>query len=168
MTRGGVHELLEARARELARPLPVEPEVGEQLDVLAFRMDGARHGVEARHVLEVVPLREPTPLPAPRFVLGLVNHRGRALPVLDLASVLGTSGGAHAEVVVVAVADQRFGIAIEEVEGVTQCEAARVGEAERFVRRVDGEPLALLDLEGLVADGRLVVDDRNGNSGGQG
>jgi hypothetical protein len=69
---------------------------------------------------------------------------------------------------VVAVADQRFGIAIEEVDGVTQCEAARVGEAERFVRRVDGEPLALLDLEGLVADGRLVVDDRNGNSGGQG
>lgn len=169
MTRDGVQELLEARARELARPLPEEPEVGELLDVLAFRMHGERYGVEARHVLEVFALREPTPLPrAPAFVLGLVNHRGRVLAVLDLGAVLGTGGGAaRAAAVAVAVGGVRFGIAIEEVEGVMQCEAALVGEPERYVRRIEGEPLALLDLDGLAADGQLEVDDRKGNGGGQ-
>jgi purine-binding chemotaxis protein CheW len=167
MTAPDVQTLLEARARALAQPLPETPELGPQLDLLAFAMAGERYAVEARHVLEVIPMREPTPVPCtPPFVLGLLNHRGRVLPVLDLAGVLGTeSAAAHHAVVAVAVGDLRFGIAIEAVDGVTRCEAARVGPADHVVRRIEGAPLAVLDLDALAADGRLEVDTRSGNSG---
>jgi purine-binding chemotaxis protein CheW len=163
-----VEEVLEARARALARPVEEAPEVGEQLDVLAFLLDGEPHAVEARHVTEVLPLPAPTPVPctAP-FVLGLIYHRGRVLPVLDLARALGAAGGGrHAEVVAVEAGELRFGIAIESVIGVERCEVARLGEADGYVRRVAGEALAVLDLDALAADGTLVVDSRNGDQGG--
>ncbi len=67
----------------------------------------------------------------------------------------------------VEVAGLRFGIAAQDVEGVTSCELARLGDPVSFVRRVAGEPLAVLDLEGLAEDGRLELDDRNGGHGGQ-
>jgi purine-binding chemotaxis protein CheW len=162
-------QILEARARALAEPIPAPPDLGEQVELLAFAMDGERCAVEARQVLEVMPLRPPTPVPStPPFLLGLVNHRGRVLPVYDLAAALGTGGGGpHATLVAVEVAGLRFGIAAQDVEGVTSCELARLGDPVSFVRRVAGEPLAVLDLEGLAEDGRLELDDRNGDHGGQ-
>jgi purine-binding chemotaxis protein CheW len=161
--------ILEARARALARPLSEDPEIGEQLELLTFAMDGARYAVEARHVIEVIPLRPPTPVPCvPPFVLGLLNHRGRVLPAFDLGLVLGTGRGeAHAAVVAVEVGELRFGVAIEAVEGVASYEAARLSDAAHYVRRVAGEPLTVLDLEALAADGRLDLDDRNGDQGGR-
>jgi purine-binding chemotaxis protein CheW len=160
-------EVLAARARALAQPPEEAPEVGEQLDLLAFVLDGERFAIEARHVDEVVPLPAPAPVPCtPPFVLGLIVHRGRALPVLDLDRALGgPGGGSHVEVVAVRAGELRFGIAIESVIGVERCEVARLGERQRYVRRVAGEPLAVLDLDALAADRILEVDDRNGNQG---
>ena len=55
------------------------------LELLEFRLASERYAVESRLVQEVHPLRDLTPLPCtPPFVLGIVNVRGRILPVLDL------------------------------------------------------------------------------------
>src|SRR4051794_13858537 len=77
--------ILQARARALARRPEEAPAAGEMLEILEFTLASERYAVENRYVLEVAPLKELTPLPCtPPFVRGIVNVRGRILPVFDL------------------------------------------------------------------------------------
>src|SRR5882757_6351764 len=77
--------ILRARAQVLARPPSSAPVPSTMLELLEFRVASERYALETRHVQGVYPLRELTPLPCtPPFVLGIVNVRGRILPVLDL------------------------------------------------------------------------------------
>src|SRR5579871_2634589 len=78
-------QILRERARSLARSPAPTPAAHSTLDLLEFRLASERYGLETRYVHEVHPLRELTPLPCtPEFMLGIVNVRGRILPVLDL------------------------------------------------------------------------------------
>jgi purine-binding chemotaxis protein CheW len=80
-----VRRLLRERAQALARPLVEPPTVIDVLDLAVFVLAEVRYGIEAAYVLEVTPLRELTPVPCtPPHILGVVNHRGRLLPILDL------------------------------------------------------------------------------------
>ncbi|WP_053226140.1 chemotaxis protein CheW [Solirubrobacter soli] len=141
--------LLEERARALATP----PEAGDadgNRDVVRFTLCGESFAVAAEHVLEALPLGEPTPVPGtPPFLLGVVNHRGRVLPVMDLRRQLVPQGDAAAELtdtVAVSVDGVTFGIAAEAVEETT-------GET------LDEALVTVLDLEALAADPRLRIDD---------
>lgn len=56
--------------------------------LLLFTLDNNRYGLEARQVIEVVPLAELKPLPrAPDYVAGVLNYRGAPVPVLDLTQM---------------------------------------------------------------------------------
>jgi purine-binding chemotaxis protein CheW len=60
------------------------------LRVLTFRLDGREHGLSVADVVEVVRMVEITPLPeGPRWVAGVLNYRGRVIPVIDLRARLG-------------------------------------------------------------------------------
>src|SRR3972149_6549467 len=77
--------ILRDRAQALAKPPAGVRTPAEALDLLVFSLPGERYGIETTHVLEVICLRELTPVPCmPPVILGVVNHRGRILPVLDL------------------------------------------------------------------------------------
>jgi purine-binding chemotaxis protein CheW len=146
-------ELLEARARTLATPPPDEDAGGASRDVVRFTLCGQRFAVDAGHVLEALPLGEPTRVPGtPAFLLGVVNHRGRVLPVMDLRRQLvpgGDLAGALTNTVAVSVDGMTFGIAAEAVE-----ETARVRMAA-----LDRALVTVLDLGALAADPRLRIDD---------
>jgi chemotaxis signal transduction protein len=72
-------------------------------------------GFEVSQVLEVFPLDAPARVPrAPAWLVGVVQHQGRPLPVVDLARIAGVSAPApahlavlldHAEVPLVVVAE---------------------------------------------------------------
>jgi purine-binding chemotaxis protein CheW len=145
-------ELLEQRARALAEP-PDEGTHGESRDVVRFTLCGQRFAVDAAHVLEAAALGDPTPVPGtPAFLLGVVNHRGRVLPVMDLRRQLvpgGDATGALTNTVAVSVDGMTFAIAAESVE-----ETARVP-----VEALDRALVTVLDLEALAADPRLRIDD---------
>ena len=73
--------ILRERAQALARPQSSAPAPSTMLELLEFRLSVERYALEIRHVQDVHPLRELTPLPCtPPFVLGIVNVRGRILP----------------------------------------------------------------------------------------
>ncbi|GFK93104.1 hypothetical protein NNJEOMEG_00933 [Fundidesulfovibrio magnetotacticus] len=56
---------------------------------VTLRAAGARFAIPARDILEVAPLVELAPLPgAPPYVAGLMNLRGRSIPVADLTVLL--------------------------------------------------------------------------------
>jgi len=55
---------------------------------LLFQLGKDRYALEARHVVEVVPLLEMKALPqAPRGVAGIFNYRGRPVPAVDLSAL---------------------------------------------------------------------------------
>ncbi len=84
---GHVNRILRERAVHLARPTGSSTPQGALLELLEFRLASERYAVETRYVSEVHPLRDLTPLPGtPPFVRGIVNLRGRILPVYDLKS----------------------------------------------------------------------------------
>ena len=81
----GKAEILRARAKALAQEAIAEKGSEAQLEVIEFGLAQERYALETTYVSEVCPLDDLTPLPcAPPFVRGLVNVRGRILPVIDL------------------------------------------------------------------------------------
>ena len=56
--------------------------------LLLFTLGNHRYALEARKVIEVVPLAELKAVPrAPHFVAGILNYRGVPVPVLDLTQM---------------------------------------------------------------------------------
>ena len=57
--------------------------------VLLFKVDDKRYGMDVANVVELVPYMKLQQLPkAPDFIAGLLNYRGRIVPVVDLSFLL--------------------------------------------------------------------------------
>lgn len=166
--------ILRDRARALARPVEEAPAPTEVLDLLVFSLAGERYAVETAHVVEVLPLRGLTPVPCtPPLVLGVVNHRGRILPVLDFRRLFELAGQEVREgsrVVAVEAGGMAFGVFAEAVAGTVRIGAQELapppaglaGARQAFIRGVTGEMVAVLDLESLARDPRITVRDEAG------
>ena len=63
---------------------------------IIFRLGQEQYALEAEHIIEVIPRLPLRPQPgAPDFVAGLLNFRGKVVPVLDLGTL--TVGAACAD-----------------------------------------------------------------------
>ena len=120
-----------------------------------FRVAGEAYAVSVSHVLEVANLGEVTPVPgARREVLGVRNLRGKILPVIDLAALLGTSRAAPPVRLLVAEADGRqAGLAIDEVTEVGEL-ADPAGESESALllgtMLDDGDLIGVLNMPAVL------------------
>jgi len=166
-----VKRILRERAQALARPLEEAGAPAAMLELLVLSLAGERYGIETAHVLEVLPLRELTPVPCtPSFVLGVMNHRGRILPVLDLRRLFDLTGQGATEgsrAVAVEAGGMTFGILADGVTGVVGIGVDAVvappvtltGDRQAFIRGVTGEMVAVLDLDALARDPRITVNE---------
>jgi purine-binding chemotaxis protein CheW len=69
---------------------PREADSGNRFRLLVFRLDGREHAIPLEHVLEVFRMVAVTPLlEAPSWVRGVIDIRGRVVPVIDLRVKLG-------------------------------------------------------------------------------
>jgi purine-binding chemotaxis protein CheW len=166
--------ILRERAQALARPpeevsLPTEP-----LECLVFSLGGSRYGIEATHLVDVLRFTDPTRVPGtPPFVLGVMNHRGRILPVLDIQRLLGTTETtptSGSRVLTVEAGGMSFGILADAVAGSIRVgaeelappPAGRVGAGASVIRGVTDDMVAILDVDALVRDPRIVVNEEVG------
>lgn len=166
-----IKRILRERAKALAKPLEEPAPRGEVLELLVFSLAGERYAIEAASVLEVMPLRDLTAVPCtPPTILGVVNHRGRILPVLDFRRLLDLPGqevGEKRWIVVVDADGMTFGIGAEAVTGTIQVEAADLappprslaGDRQAFTKGVTGEMVVVLDLATLAGDPRIAVNE---------
>lgn len=163
-------EILERRARALAEPLVEDAAPTDARELLVFSRGESRYAVETTEVVEVIPLLDPTPVPCtPPAIVGIANHRGRILPLLDLGLLLAAAELRAAEtpvaVVVQAVAG-RLGIGADAVAGIERIDERDVlpadGGARRgggVVRGVTRTMVSVLDVEALVRDPRVQVNE---------
>ena len=166
-----VKRLLRDRALALAKPSHDAQAPTGVLDLLVFSLSGERFGIKTEYVVEVVPLEGLTPVPCtPPFVLGVVNHRGRILPILDLGRLLESPGSGAEErnrIIVVEAGGMTFGIMAWTVVGTIQVAgsglapppAALAGVRGAFLMGVTGGMVAVLDLEALARDPRIKVNE---------
>jgi purine-binding chemotaxis protein CheW len=145
-----------------ASPVPVDARAAGRW--CCFRLGGDRFAVDSAGVVEVVRGRRLTPVPlAGAGVLGLLHMRGRIVPVIDLAAGLGVAheaGGAGAGTrLVIALGDDWYGLAVDEMLDVIEIPAARVERPTAAVgcgaamlgTYAAGEGLVhLLDPEGMI------------------
>ena len=112
---------------------------------------GERYALPVEQVQEI----ELTPLPrAPRETLGLVNVRGRIVPVLDLARLLGTEASAKPSRLVVAnVSGCCIAFAVDEVTSVAPLRDLQPDEGGMFVgtAQTSGALMGVLDADRILA-----------------
>ena len=119
-------------------------------------------------VREIVMVPEITPVPETgRFVRGIINLRGRILPVLDLGERLGFGRGpAHPDGRILVVEPDRehpVGLLVDDASEVLRVPAESLAPppelaaggsagAVRSVARLEGRMLLVLDLDRVLAD----------------
>lgn len=164
-------EVLRRRARALARPPERAAATGTLLDVLEFRVAKERYALETRHVREVSPLKDLTRVPCtPAFVLGIVNVRGRIIPVLDLKKFfdLPEEGLTDLHRIILLEGDGvELGLLADATEGVRSIPLDTLqpslptltGIRSEYLKGVTHERVVVLDVERMLADPRIVVHE---------
>src|SRR5919198_3121711 len=114
--------VLKRRAEQLAK-LPISPDAGDEVEVLACRLDGERYALETRHLRSVQWASGITPVPwTPEFVVGIVSVRGEIVTLLDLATMLGVESGSRLgqtwPALLVGLPGLPCGLVVDEVLGV--------------------------------------------------
>ena len=159
--------VLRRRAEQLAK-LPIAPDVGDEVEVLACQVGDERYALETRHLRAVQWASSVTPVPCtPAFVLGIVSVRGEIVTLLDLATMLGlrpspASSDTAVPVLLLGLTGMRAGLVVDEVIGVERMKLDALQAApsgREFVRGVGPRDTILLDLEALFASGRFNVND---------
>ena len=126
--------------------------------VVVFRLEAERYGVDIFRVNEIIRLREITPIPhTPPHVRGLVNLRGKTIPVVDLRVrfSLAEETTDKARIIVVESSNGQIGLVVDEVCEVCTLDSAGIeappsgvgGDCVRGVARREDRLIALLDLD---------------------
>lgn len=164
-------QVLRQRAQALARPAERRETGSAAIGLLEFSLAHERYAVETQYVREVFPLKELTPLPStPPFIRGVVNLRGRILPVLDLKKFfdLPEKGLTDLHRIIVVsgnglelglLADAVATVRSVSVESLQTALPTLTGIREQYLKGLTSERLVVLDLSRLLADPEIVVHE---------
>jgi chemotaxis signal transduction protein len=149
-----VRATLRARAEAMAIPTRAEPVV-EFRELVVFQIGGRRYAIDASAALESITISATTILPGvPNFYRGLVGHRGVIYPLLDVRPLIGDEltvvNAMPAQAILCFSQEFAVAIAADVVEAFVRVDASAA--------MTDGT--VVLDIWKLLADARLVVDDR--------
>jgi purine-binding chemotaxis protein CheW len=141
-----------------------------ELQVVVFDLGPERYGLDIADVYEIIRHQAITAVPhAPSFVRGIINLRGRIIPVVDLHSRFGVFGGEitkASRIVVVEAAGTRVGLEVDAVSEVLMIPADAVEPTPevaagydaaylRGIAKLNEQLIILLDLDGLFGAGEL-------------
>lgn len=159
--------ILDERARALARRHDEGTVTGESVELLLFRASGEAFAIDLRWVLAVARAVSIEPLPgAPPVFRGLVNHRGKVLPAVDLGTLLtgvrtsGSSSTNASSLLVLGDKRPELGISIEDADEVARVPLANIDRSTTpaWIERA-ALSRGMLDGRRVVLDGRLLLDD---------
>ena len=123
---------------------------------LTFLLAGENYGIEILKVHEILGMLPITRIPrAPGFIRGVINLRGKVIPVMDLRVRFGMPPADTSEACVIVVQMQRVqvGIVVDQVSEVCSIAAHQVEEVPAFGADVHTEFLLGMAMQ----DGRVTL-----------
>jgi purine-binding chemotaxis protein CheW len=103
---------------------------------LTFVLAGEVYGLEILKVREIIGMMDITAIPrTPGFVKGVINLRGKIIPVVDLRLKFGMEAGTRTEetcIIVVDVTGIEMGIVVDEVSEVLNIASSEIEDAPSF------------------------------------
>jgi purine-binding chemotaxis protein CheW len=150
-----------------AAPAQEQRVAAEATEHLAtFYLDREEYGVDVKQVQEIRRVTEITAVPrAPEFMRGVINLRGRILPVMDLRCKLGlgeVGATPNTRIIVVRVRERLLGLLVDGASQVLKVPLSRIepppeevvergGDYIRGVAKLDDRLIILMDIERLLA-----------------
>jgi len=139
---------------------------GQLLQLVTFNISQEEFGIDILKVQEIIRTMEITKLPrAPEFVEGVVNLRGRVIPIIDLRGRFGMAPRKHdsqTRIIVVELNQMTVGFVVDSVSEVLRIPADTVVPPPNIVSGIDSDYISgvgklderlliLVDLEKLLS-----------------
>jgi len=132
----------------------------ELLQLVSFKIEDAEFGVDILRVQEINKMMELTSVPnTPHFVEGVVNLRGRIIPVINLRSRLGLEVkkyDSETRIIVVELNDKTLGFIVDEVKEVLRIPKSITEQPPEVVSGVDATYITAI---GKLEDRLLILLD---------
>ena len=143
----------------------------DEQQLVVFDLASEAYGVDISAVREIIRLQEITQVPrTPEFVEGVINLRGKVIPVIDLRRRFGLSVGEENKdnrIVVVDIGGQDIGVIVDAVTEVLRISSELVeppssvittSESEYLlgIAKLDGRMIILLDLQEVLSEAEQV------------
>jgi purine-binding chemotaxis protein CheW len=150
----------------------IERSLGEKLagKYLTFKLANEEYGLEILKVQEIIQMQAVTRVPrTPEYVRGVINLRGKVIPVVDLRSKFNIESCADTEktcIIVVQITQKEgtvvMGIIIDEVKEVLDIKSIDIEETPSFganistdfilgMGKVNGSVKILLDIDKILS-----------------
>lgn len=138
---------------------------------MSFKLGAEEYGIEILKVRELIGLMPATRIPGtPSFIRGVINLRGRVIPVLELRLKLGMPAAETTDQAVIIVVEHRhgdatclMGVLVDEVVEVINFAASQIEAAPDFgapseasaatmaLGKLDARVICLLDIGSVLA-----------------
>ena len=139
---------------------------GELLQLVSFHLGGEEFGLDILQVQEIIRMMDMTRVPnSPEFVEGVINLRGKVIPVIGLRKRFGLEEHPHdtqTRIVVVEVSGTVVGFVVDSVSEVLRIPADTVEPPPRLIKvdreyisgvgKLDNRLLLMLDVNRLMSD----------------
>ena len=110
---------------------------------LTFGLAEEEYGLEILRVREIIGMMEITAVPrTPAYVKGVINLRGKVIPVVDLRLKVGMAAEERTDqtcIIVVNIGEVEMGIIVDQVREVINISAENIEEPPSFGDQVDTE-----------------------------
>ena len=139
---------------------------GAEMQLVVFELGDESYGVDISRVQDINRMQEITEIPhAPESVVGVINLRGRVIPVIDLRKRFGLPDAVHTKdtrIVVVHLEGNLIGVIVDAVSQVLRIPADIVeppspvlaGVDSKYLRgiaKLDDKLVILLDLDFVLS-----------------
>lgn len=152
-----------------------EHKITDELQVVVFILEKNYYGVHILQVQEIIKMTEVTKLPnTPDFIEGIVNLRGKIVPIMDLRKRFGLQEAAtneNSKILILKLEEVQFGIIVDEISEVEKVPVSLIENPPKVVSGVRGEfisgiaknnerLLILLDIEKILTlEEREIIKD---------
>lgn len=139
---------------------------------LSFDIGEEEYGVGIAGVTEIVGIQRIMPIPdMPRYLKGVINLRGKVIPLMDVRLRFSMPERAYDHrtvIIVMEVGDAPVGLIVDGVREVLEIPGSQIDRQSQFTRtgaksviagigRIEDRVAVLLDPSVLVSDGDLVI-----------
>ena len=141
---------------------------------LTFLLDEDKYGIEILKVREIIAMVDITPIPnVPDFVQGVINLRGRIIPILDLRIKLGFTAIEyidHTCIIIVEYNNTNIGIVVDHVSEVIDLKGADLemaplvgvklkGEFILVLGKIDNKIVTILNVDKIISSEEFVLEE---------